>query len=384
MTPLPADARRAALPTPALAALRLLMLALVALSLLGGIAGGLLRAGVALPALSGAAWPGRAALDHAALMVGGFLGTVIGIERAVAVRLRAAFAAPLASSLGGLCLLLGQGAAGAWLGVAASVAFVGVNAVLVRRQPAAHTALLLAGAGAWLAGSLLFALGFGSTATLPWWFAFLVLTIAAERLEMTRLMRRRPAAQGLLQAVLAALLGGAALSALAPVAGGVLYGAALALLALWLAVFDIARRTVRAHGLSRYMAICLLGGYAWLAVAGAAWALAALGGPGRDAALHALGLGFIVSMVMGHAPVILPAIARVKLQFGMFFYVPLAALHASLALRLGGGAFDASLRAAGAALNAASLALFAATVLGAAAAWRLRHGAVPLAKRKVS
>ena len=87
---------------------------------------------------------------------------------------------------------------------------------------------------------------------------------------------------------------------------------------------------VFAEGLARYMAVCLLGGYAWLAVGGIAWAATALGLPARDVALHALGLGFVVSMMMGHAPVILPAIARVKLLFGFFFYLPLAALHLSL------------------------------------------------------
>jgi len=363
--------------TPSWAAivLRPLLLAVVALSLLAGIAGGLMRVGVALPGLADADWPGRAALGHAALMTGGFLGTVIGIERAVAVKLRAAFVAPLASGLGGLCLLLGQAAPGAWLGVVAAAAFTGVNLVVVQRQRAPHTLLLLVSALAWLIGNLLFATGQGSVATLPWWFAFLVMTIAAERLEMTRLMRRRPAAQVSLYAVLSALLLGAALSALSPVAGGLLYGAALVLLALWLGVFDIARRTVFAHGLSRYMAVCLLGGYAWLAVAGVAWAGVALGLPVRDVALHALGLGFIVSMMMGHAPVILPAIARVKLQFGAFFYVPLAALHISLILRLGFGLFDAPLRATGALFNAAAIALFAATVVGAAVAWRIYHGA---------
>ena len=106
-----------------------------------------------------------------------------------------------------------------------------------------------------------------------------------------------------------------------------------------------------------------------------AWAATALGLPWRDTALHALGLGFIFSMMMGHAPVILPAIARVKLQFGFFFYVPLAALHLSLALRLGWGAVDAAQRATGASLNAAAIALFAATVAGAAVAWRIQHGA---------
>ena len=353
------------------------MLALVALPLLAGIAGGLLRAGLTLPDMVQAVWPGRAALGHAALMMSGFLGTVIGIERAVAVKLRAAFAAPVASSAGGIFLLLGQPDVGAWLGVAAALVFLGVNAVVVRRQRAAHTWLLLISAAAWLTGNLLFAFKFGSIEIYPWWFAFLVMTIAAERLEMTRLMRRRPAAQGLLCTVLAALILGAALSlsSLSAVASGVVYGAALVLLALWLAVFDIARRTVFGHGLSRFMAVCLLGGYAWLAVAGAAWAAAALGGPVRDVALHALGLGFIVSMVMGHAPVILPAVARVKLLFGAFFYVPLVALHASLVLRLGFGTLEPPFRAAGAALNAAALALFALTVLGAALAWRIRHGA---------
>jgi hypothetical protein len=370
----PRQAQRQTAPRWVTLAVRPLLLSLVAFSLLAGIAGGLLRAGVALPLLPDSAWPGQAVLTHAALMICGFLGTVIGIERAVAVKLRAAFLAPLASGAGGALLLLGQPGSGAWLGVAAASIFTAVNIVIVRRQRAAHTWLLLVAAGAWLTGNLLFATGQGSVATLPWWFAFLVMTIAAERLEMTRLMRRRPAAELSLQVVLAALLAGAAWSALAPVAGGLLYGTALALLALWLAVFDIARHTVRAHGLSRYMAVCLLGGYAWLAVAGVAWAATALGLSLRDAALHALGLGFIVSMMMGHAPVILPAIARVKLQFGAVFYVPLAVLHLSLLLRLIAGMAGDPLRSTGALLNAVAIALFAATIAGAAIAWRIHHG----------
>ena len=82
--------------------------------------------------------------------------------------------------------------------------------------------------------------------------------------------------------------------------------------------------------------------------------------PLRDVALHALGLGFIFSMMLGHAPVILPALARVKLLFGWFFYVPLAVLHVSLAVRLFFGPFDFRLLSAGAAGNAAAIAVFAA------------------------
>ncbi|HET9642888.1 MAG TPA: hypothetical protein VFP68_05935 [Burkholderiaceae bacterium] len=146
----------------------------------------------------------------------------------------------------------------------------------------------------------------------PWWFAFLVLTIAAERLEMTRLMRRREGASQALCAIFGIMLLGAVLSAWSGIWGGALYGLSLAGLPIWLMTFDIAWRTVRAQGLSRYMADCLLLGYLWLFIAGAAWMAASFGLPFRDAALHALALGFVFSMMLGHAPAILPAIARVK------------------------------------------------------------------------
>lgn len=351
-----------------------LMLIAVA-ALLAAVAGGLLRAGVTWQGLPESALFGRAVLAHAALMMSGFLGTMIAIERAVAVKLRWAFAAPFASGIGSLFLLTTHSDVGAWLGVLGAGVFVGVNLVVVLRQGAAHTLLLLVGALVWLVANLSFAAGQGGGATVPCWFAFLVLTIVAERLEMTRLMRRHPAARPSLHAAVLALLAGAALSAATPLPGGVIYGVALAALAAWLGAFDISRRTVRAHGLSRYMAACLLGGYVWLGVAGVAWAGMSIGLPARDVALHALGLGFIVSMVMGHAPVILPAVARIKLHFSLWFYVPLALLHASLMLRLGAGLASPQLRASGAVLNAVALALFAATVVGSAIASRARRGA---------
>lgn len=338
--------------------------------LLSGMAGGLLRAGVALPVGQGETLLGQAAVMHAALMICGFLGTVIGIERAVALAWRPAWLAPLASALGGWGLLAGQIRLGSGLIVVAATLFGLASALIVRRQRAAHTVVLLLAALAWLAGSVRFALGLNDAATLAAWFGFLVMTIAAERLEMTRLMRRRPGAQPLFFAVLIALMLAMVLSALVPVAGGLLFGAALVLLAVWLGVFDIARLTLRAHGLSRYMAVCLLGGYVWLAVAGLAWAATAAGWPARDAALHALGLGFIFSMIMGHAPVILPAIARVKLGFSGAFYLPLALLHLGLLLRLALGAADPAWRGLGAALNVAAVIGFALTVLMAALRWR--------------
>jgi hypothetical protein len=369
----PTRPRRARTPAAGGWAVKLVLLALCATCLLSAVAGGLLRAGAAPDAWFQLEALGQAAVMHAALMMSGFLGTVIAIERAVAIKLRSAFVAPFASALGAVFMLAGELQAGAWLSAVAALVFVGVNVVVVLRQSAAHTVLMLVGALAWLIGNLMLATGLGAQFTMPWWYAFLVLTIAAERLEMTRLTRRHPLAEVSLLAILLTLLAGAALSPPDALLGGTLYGMALIALAVWLVLFDIARHTVRAHGLSRYMAICLLSGYAWMAVAGVAWIGMAFGCPGRDMALHALGLGFILSMVMGHAPVILPAVARVKLLFGGWFYVPLLLLHASLVLRLFSGFSDPELRSAGAALNAVALATFVLTVLGSAWAWRTQH-----------
>ncbi len=64
------------------------------------------------------------------------------------------------------------------------------------------------------------------------------------------------------------------------------------------------------------------------------------GSPSYDAALHALALGFVFSMVFGHAPIIFPAVLRVAVPYHPSFYVPLALLHLSLAARLAGDAAD--------------------------------------------
>lgn len=347
------------------------LVAAVALALACGIAGGLARTGLIA---ASQAWLGRAAVSHAALMICGFFGTVIGIERAVAARRRGAWVAPLASCAAAVALVVGWIDFAAALLVAASAVFLATSIMLWSRERAAHTGLLAAAAAAWLTGNLGFALGSGGPGVLPWWFAFLVVTIAAERLEMTRLMPRRPRARQLLFGILAVLAMGAALSVFEPRSGGIAFGLALAALAGWLLAFDVARRTIRAHGLARYMAVCLVSGYLWLAVGGFAWAVDALGvAAAHDTALHAIGLGFIVSMVMAHAPVILPAVARVKLEFGWPFYLPLAALHATLAWRLAGGWVHAHAQAEGAAGNAAAIALFALTAMGAALAWRRAH-----------
>lgn len=341
---------------------RLPLLLLAMASLLGGVLGGLARLGVVVPEVAQ-----LRSGSHGALMIAAFFGTVISLERAVALHRLWPYLAPLAAGLGGLTILAG----GPWwlppaLFSLASALFCVASIGVYRQLPALFTLTLLLGAGAWLAGNLVWLAGGNLSAATLLWMSFLVLTIAGERLELTRFLPPRPLAEKLFRALLGVAVTAAVLLVLAPPAGSRLLAGAFLALAVWLLRYDIARRTVRQQGLTRFVAVCLLAGYAWLASGAALGLLGAFepGHAGRDAALHAIFLGFVFSMVIGHAPIIFPAVMRVRIPYHPFFYLPLAALHLTLAVRLA-GSLGAGLnwQQAGATLNALSLALFVLTIL---------------------
>jgi len=132
-------------------------------------------------------------------------------------------------------------------------------------------------------------------------------------------------------------------------------------IALWLARYDIARRTVRQTGLTRYIAVCLLAGYAWLAVGGVLRIAfgGASGGFYYDAILHAVFLGFVMSMIFGHAPIIFPAVLGRPLAYRPMFYAHLILLHVSLVIRVFADlALSMPMRQWGAMLNAIAILLF--------------------------
>lgn len=314
------------------AGFRFPLLVLGFVSLAFGIAGGLAR-------LSPLPVPGTAIALHGPLMVSAFFGSVISLERAAALGRPWAHAAPLCAGLGGLCLLAGFATAGFALMVLAAAVFGLGGVAVMRRQPSLETATLLAGAAAWLAGNVMLLEG---QAAVPWWIAFFALTVGGERLELSRYLKRAP----WVRRSFALLVGLLVIAPLEPRALGIV----LVVLAAWLFAFDLARVTIRQDRLPRYVAACLLAGYFWLGLGGALMALALA----YDAALHAVFLGFVFSMVFGHAPVILPAVLRVRFPYHPALYLPLALLHASLAVRV---FVSAPLGAWG---NAAAIALFIA------------------------
>ena len=334
------------------------------LSLGFGVAAGLARIGfgIELPA------PALAAL-HGPLMGGAFFGAVISLERAVALDRAWAYLAPLCAGAAGIAWILGAPlAAGAIVLALGGIVLVAASLNVFLRQPALHNACLAFGAACLPLGAADLAAGDVLSAT-PAWLGFLILTIAGERLELSRFMPPSPAARRVFAVICAAVLASCIIAVFEPEAGWKLFAASVLALAAWLAAKDIARRTVRERGLTRYIAFALLLGYAWLAL-GALFALSdpqfAPGRPAYDAALHAWFLGFVFSMVFGHAPIIAPALLRVALPYRAWFYLPLALLHLSLAVRICGSLLnDFALRQAGAAGNAAAIVLFIATMIAA-------------------
>jgi hypothetical protein len=317
-------ARRSALP-------RLVFLVPAGVALLAGLDAALLLLGVPAPVRVD-----RLPEIHGMLMVLGFVGTLIALERAVAYRRPVALVAPALLGLGVLLLLspvpvlVGKG-----LLVAGAAALVVLYVPLWRRQRDAAVLVQALGAVLALGSAALWLGGVTIPVLLPWLVGFVVLTICGERVELARLSLGATAgatmlllASALLVAVVAALLW--------PSPGTALLSLALLTLTWWLAGHDVARHTIRGSGLPRYTAICMLAAYGWLGVAGAIWLV---GGPTDDgtrydAVVHAVFLGFTLSMIMAHAPVILPAVLRRPLPYHPALLAPVALLHASLTVRL--------------------------------------------------
>jgi hypothetical protein len=148
----------------------------------------------------------------------------------------------------------------------AGIALTFISATNVVRQPALFTVILTIAAACWVGGTLVWLEEAPAAYVAGWWLAFLVLTIAAERLELSRLLS--PPSSSQLTFILATALliigvvRGELASATAPFSG-----VGLLAVTVWLVRHDIALR-IRLSGQARFSAACLLAGYFWLGLSG--------------------------------------------------------------------------------------------------------------------
>lgn len=268
------------------------------------------------------------------------MGTLIALERVAALRRRWMFAAPLLSGIG---WILGLALPGSWIGpliiTLGSLFTVGILIEIVRREPRIYTAVMAVGSGCWLIGNLFWISGAGIFKIVWLWAAFLVLTIVGERVELSRIQRFKLWHLWVFALSCSVLLVGALVDPQSPQIGTRLAGVGLLALAVWLLRMDIARRNLRhPSALPRFIATCLYSGFIWLGVSGV---LDLVYGPQfaglrYDASIHTVFVGFVFSMIFGHALIILPALTQINVPFRQRFYLPLIFLHGSLLLRISG------------------------------------------------
>jgi hypothetical protein len=349
---------------------RMPLLALGMLALMSGLTAGLGRMGWFTLGLNHTQW-------HATLMVSGFLGTVISLERAIAVSRRWAYLAPMLTGVGALSLVAGTpwriSAAFVLLGsVIAALTFVS----LLLRLPSWPLATMGLGAACWVGSNVAWLLGAPTYRLAPVWMCFLALTILGERLQLSRMVIASVGVRRMFGGVIVVIVLGAALGVVAYDAGARLVGVGFVLAAAWLLRYDMARRVLtasrrasgRAGGVPLFSAVCLLVGYGWLGVSGTLWIVHGgwVGVLRYDAVLHSFFLGFVVSMVLGHAPVIFPTVLGFTMRFHRGFYAPVILLHGALAVRVAGDlvAWMPGWRFGGLA-NAVAVLLFVAMVAAA-------------------
>jgi hypothetical protein len=325
------------------------------LALLLAIAGGLNRIGYSL------LWvPTTATLDHGGLMVSSFLGTVIAMERAVAIPIPGSLIVPLMTVIGSVLLLFGYPAIGLFFVVASSLGLLGLFVYIHTIQSELHNLVLIAGGFCWLVGNVLWWYNVPVYSLVSWWMGFLVFVVAAERLELNRLAQFSRVQEMLfISGVLLALIG----MSVNPLgfSGVRLVGVGFIVLALWLIRNDMVRKMLFMGGERGYTGWCLFTGYFWLGFGGLLLVIypSAHSGFLYDAYLHSIFLGFVFTMIFGHAFIIMPGVLDLDLTYHNGFYVPLILLEGTLVLRITGDLlFNNPLRQWGGLGNGFSIVLF--------------------------
>lgn len=347
---------------------RMILLMGAALALLAGLDAALVRLGALAPVNST-----DLGAIHGILMVYGFLGTAICLERAVALNSRWAYLSPATSALAGIAAIVisqsravanfiatlplpaylsrtlpgyqSQRMLPAVLWTISMITLIMIYRHVWRKRQASYAVLIqLVASCVGLCGILLWMRGVEVALIMPWWLFFLVLTIIGERLELARLAFSETTEKRILVWI-GALVISLALTLIVPLVAYPLLGISLAALAIDMGYHDVALKTIKIPGIPRLSAVAMLAGYGWTMLPAALWITTppTFSGYGYDAIVHALTVGFAVSMVIAHAPVIIPSVIRREVPYHLAMWVPLALFHLSLLIRFLSGAREAAL-----------------------------------------
>jgi hypothetical protein len=303
-----------------------LVFPLIIFSLLIAVWSGWLRIGWSLPV-------GAVAAQHGNFMVNSFLASLIFLERAVTFKSKWILLLPAITALSGIAFICGFNLTGQLLLTAGSAGFALMCSYFVYRYSELYYYAFLVGSICLLTGNIILLKTHYYPGAVNWWIGFLLFTIVAERLELSRFLSLNNFKRNFLLVSLAGAL--AALVWPFQSNGNLALAIPIAMTAFWLLKYDMAKHSIKMKGQHRYSGLLLITGYVWLLIMAVLLVTQAYIPFGYDAVLHSFFIGFVFSMIFSHAPIILPAVARLPIKiYRPFLFVLFILLQASLIIRI--------------------------------------------------
>ena len=271
--------------------------------------------------------------QHGTLMASVFFGTLLMLEKCLAMPSRYYLLIPFVNGISILFLYFGNVHLALSLTTLASAAMCGVAFEMKRIAKQKLYWLFIVGFFCLFAGNifLLFTGLFQASAVL--WMSFILFIIVGERLELTRFLAVTVAQKNLLWIALSLVLIG-----VGPYHfyGNYIFGIGIICVSLWLLKFDIAFKNLKQKGQPHYSALTIIIGYFWLIVS-AFYIITAdtYNHFDYDALLHSFFLGFAFSMIFAHVPIIFPSLFKLKIKiYHPVYYVIITLMNLSVAARI--------------------------------------------------
>jgi hypothetical protein len=307
--------------------IRLPFMLFVFCNLLIGMLAGLIRIGWEVEI-------GTIALYHGALMVGGFLGSLILLEKVIPLKRSLLFIFPVINAASIMMIMPGLYHLGLLCLVIGAVGMVIVFTIYLSRQPNDLSAwLMVVGACCMLVGHLTLIQKQFYPMAFPWWMAFIFFVIVGERVELSKFLPVTKQNRILLVVFMGLYLLGLLLRFHG--IGKYVSGLGLCATGLWLLRHDVISVAIKKTGVTRFSAYALLAGCLALILSG----VLLLSLPdlpyAYDATVHTFFLGFAFSMIFAHGPIILPGVLGLAVKpYHPILFVPFVGLELSLIIRI--------------------------------------------------
>lgn len=303
---------------------RIPFMMLAVLNLLLGMWAGLIRMGWSLP-LS------EVAVHHGAMIVGGFLTTLILLEKVVPLKRKWLLALPLISALSVIMSIPGYFQLGLLFLLAGGICLAMLFSYYLYRFPKDFSIVLMwVGSCCLVAGNIVLFTGRFYPAAFPWWMGFLLLVISGERLELSKFLPVTKSNKYVLVAILIVFLIGLVLPF--HLTGQYVSGVALVALSIWMLRHDVIGVGLRKSGLTRFSAVALMLANAWLLTEGLLLIILRPAPLSYDILVHVFFIGYAFSMIFAHGPIILPGVLGISAKpyhavlYGWVFLVQLSLL----------------------------------------------------------